>query len=439
MSTTRSNSVASWIGLLGSVTAVLCSPPVAARILALEPLHPEDLLPLWIFSITLFAASAAIAFGEFRWRENLAAALLPLLVLIGLEAGARTLLRFVGAETRRELALLARRTHRDQMAFQPHPFLQFTGKPGSVVQDQGFGIVAPFNALGFHGPDLPKAKPPGTIRIACLGASTTADGYPLKLERLLLEQIAPGQSVEAMNFGLGWYTSAHSLVNFVLNVQDYSPDYVVFLHAINEGRGRGRFGGVRSDYTHLVKPFEYPRIRDAYLIRASVIYRYLEQKITGTPYWAFLDAAVVRESESRGGEPFADLSDLDPYERNIKTILDLALLRGTTPVLATQPYSTDPATQVTDYTEHLEQSNELMRRLAEEYAQAESGRVLFVDLDRLFTGRNDLFDDMVHMTDRGVEKKAEAIAGVILVHLREAGANDNTAESPGDEVSRRLR
>ena len=33
------------------------------------------------------------------------------------------------------------------------------------------------------------------------------------------------QQVEAMNFGIGWYTSAHSVVNFVPNVMDFNRAY----------------------------------------------------------------------------------------------------------------------------------------------------------------------------------------------------------------------
>jgi hypothetical protein len=36
---------------------------------------------------------------------------------------------------------------------------------------------------------------------------------------------------EVLNFGLGFYTTAHSLVNYVLNVVDYHPGYLVIHHA----------------------------------------------------------------------------------------------------------------------------------------------------------------------------------------------------------------
>ncbi|MDB4442598.1 SGNH/GDSL hydrolase family protein [bacterium] len=321
---------------------------MAERVLALEPLHPEDVVPLGAFSILLFGVSALVTFRDFRMRKNTAATILALLVLVGVEAAARTYVRTLAIEDRAEIILLARRTYRDQMAYQPHPFLQFTGRPGITFQGQAFGTLLPFNKLGFNSPDLPEKKPPNTIRVACLGGSTTADGYPHQLERFLRRRAGQDYSFQAMNFGLGWYTSTHSVVNFVLNALDYSPDYVVFLHAINEGRGRGRVGGVRGDYTHLCKPFEYPRIKDAYLVRASVIYRYLKQVIRGTPDWAFLDSAVVRHGKQREGDPYADLLDLKLYERNTRTIVDLALVRGITPVLTTQPHSTDPVTHV-DY------------------------------------------------------------------------------------------
>lgn len=76
------------------------------------------------------------------------------------------------------------------------------------------------------------------FRIVCLGGSTTY-GYdhrpelvwPAVTERLLRER---GYDVEVINAGMQWYTTAHSLANYVLQMRYYEPDVVVVMHAVND-------------------------------------------------------------------------------------------------------------------------------------------------------------------------------------------------------------
>jgi lysophospholipase L1-like esterase len=102
--------------------------------------------------------------------------------------------------------------------------------------DARLGIA--IDALGFRGPEVTVAKPPGTSRIACLGDSTTFGAwrqglfevrydtsYPAELERLLgADGRAP---VEVLNAGVMGYTVAHVLRLFVTQVAPLAPDVVV--------------------------------------------------------------------------------------------------------------------------------------------------------------------------------------------------------------------
>src|SRR5581483_8198980 len=64
-------------------------------------------------------------------------------------------------------------------------------RPGAEIK--GRNIWVKVNALGFRGNEFEREKPPGTIRIACLGASTTFCGevssndatWPAQLEKIL--------------------------------------------------------------------------------------------------------------------------------------------------------------------------------------------------------------------------------------------------------------
>jgi len=91
------------------------------------------------------------------------------------------------------------------------------------------------NSDGFRGPDYPKAKPPGVVRVAVIGDSyaeaiqvdenktfTAVTGRELADCPLLKDK-----RVEAMNFGVDGYGTAQELITLQRKVWAYSPDIVV--------------------------------------------------------------------------------------------------------------------------------------------------------------------------------------------------------------------
>jgi lysophospholipase L1-like esterase len=98
---------------------------------------------------------------------------------------------------------------------------------------QGFTI----DALGLRGPGVTVPKPPGTVRILCLGDSTTFGtwregtlglrfdtSYPAELERLLHER--GWTNVEVVNGGVMGYTTAHALRLLLTTLRSLEPDVV---------------------------------------------------------------------------------------------------------------------------------------------------------------------------------------------------------------------
>jgi lysophospholipase L1-like esterase len=94
------------------------------------------------------------------------------------------------------------------------------------------------NAEGFRGPEIARPKPPGTVRVACIGASTTAQGpeddatYPARLEAKLRQRF-PGLPLEVLNLGVSatWsdYWLERSDTLFALE-----PDVLVQYDGIND-------------------------------------------------------------------------------------------------------------------------------------------------------------------------------------------------------------
>src|SRR5688572_1482967 len=74
-----------------------------------------------------------------------------------------------------------------QLTFRPHALLNFELTPD--VRRRGRETIGP---LGFRGPTPGVPKPAGTLRVLCLGGSTTygdgledGDTYPVRLQELL--------------------------------------------------------------------------------------------------------------------------------------------------------------------------------------------------------------------------------------------------------------
>jgi lysophospholipase L1-like esterase len=208
-----------------------------------------------------------------------------------------------------------------------------------------------------------------------------------------------------MNFGQGYWTSAHVLVNFVLNVIDFAPDYVIIHQAANDQHARAPEAEFRGDYSHYLKVFQPPRIVDRYILRVSVPYRALKFYLNPNPEWTFVEAAAgIRRNEPQRA---LNARELEVFRRNIETIVDVASARQIKVVLTTMPRSTD---ERYSHLHYIDQFNEVLRSIA-----ANHDRLLFVDLDKLMTGKdNRLFVDQVHVNDTGRRMKAEYIGKRII-------------------------
>jgi hypothetical protein len=291
--------------------------------------------------------------------------------------------------------------------------VQFTGRTG--LQQPG-ASQGKFNNFGFaHTGEFAYDKPDGTLRIATLGGSTTANTYPAMMGEMISRRTGNAPSVEILNFGLPYWTTAHSLVNFVLNVVDFEPDYIVIHHAWNDSKYQELVDGYRSDYSHMLRPFEgSPFIIDRYLVRASALYRYIKFRLA-PPDWAYLDNAVSRDIAQGGASKGSD--NFRRYRRNIESMVEVATARGIRPVLTTMPHTLDPtkpAGQTMLRAEQIDQANSIMREIAAAYSE----RVIFVDLDELMTGKvEEVFVDLAHVTEDGRRLKAEAIGAAILEDL----------------------
>ena len=273
------------------------------------------------------------------------------------------------------------------------------------------------NTLGFNDDEFRVAKSPGTLRIACLGSSTTEGGnpeghegsYPRLLQRVLRERT--GGAVEVLNFGMAGWTTAETMVNYFLVVQDYAPDVVVVHEAVNDVDPR-RWPGFRTDYSHYRKPWTEVHYSLPYrlLVRFSDVFAVsqlkakggfdLQSRVVRPPRGALRDAAGALPPDTAAA-----------FRRNVLTIAEHVRGRGGRVVLATVPY--DPqAAGAGVYRSGIDEHNRILRELSRgdgfTLADVEArGR------DRP-GGLHPFFLDLVHMTPEGNRFKAEVIAEAML-------------------------
>lgn len=294
--------------------------------------------------------------------------------------------------------------------YTPHPFLQFTG-PREPVQDVEGDYYLGFNNIKLS--DIP--KPEGIIRIACLGGSTTADGYPEFLQEYLT---AHGSSnhFQVLNFGMTWWSSVHSTVNYLLNVVDFNPDYLILHDSCNDHHYRG-FPGLRGDCAHAYRLFLVPQSTGEAFFRFSLIYRIVTIFLT----WAF--PSIFRpyiEMKDIGllpGKTYNyDPSELYIIKRNIETICTIAESKRSRICLTTMPLSgerkfSEEHNQV--YRPHTHDVNAIIRENAQQY------HCLIADFDNLMTGREEFFSDAVHSSVEGNKMKAETVGKTILLDIQQ--------------------
>jgi lysophospholipase L1-like esterase len=112
-------------------------------------------------------------------------------------------------------------------------------RPGYAIK--GARLDVKINALGFRGDEIAKQKPARTVRIACLGASTTFcmevshnhKTWPHRLQEKLAEAF-PDVRFEVVNTAVGGYTATENVRNLTHRVLPLDPDLAIYYEANNE-------------------------------------------------------------------------------------------------------------------------------------------------------------------------------------------------------------
>lgn len=280
-----------------------------------------------------------------------------------------------------------------ELQFQSHPYLSYV--PSSIrYEGDGIRIRKQFFA---------REKPPGTIRIACLGGSTTMRKYPDYLQSWLNRW--PGDTrFEVMDFGCNGWTLMESTINYPVRVAAFRPDIVILHHGANDCPPR-QWPNFRPDYAHFRKSWEIPRLflfARNYL-SSSWLVSYLLWR-TGLSPFAIQNVAIRRVPREEI-HPTPAPGSLEVIQRNLKHLAAMVQSNGGQLLIAPMP--SHRARENPNVRQMIEEFNDSARALAKERGLA------IAETDPLLQQHLDWFQDWVHVTQNGDFLKAQVYAMVI--------------------------
>lgn len=302
-----------------------------------------------------------------------------------------------------------------------HPFIQF------VANNKNKKV----NRLGFTDDEFSTKKEEGEFRVATLGGSTTTgySAWPNKLEDLLKHHIQSKPSdiprkASVYNFGVGGYTTAHSLVNMALNVIDYKPDLVIIHHNYNDAIP-ARVKGFRNDYSHYYKswriefhePWDNPL--HIFLTRFSDLYVSLQFLLGNGPKMSnpysgmYISTAEKYSKNEIMDEKFHETTNAKyVFMRNLSLINVIAESIGTKVMILAGPYSRKHNARPMNWdlmSHEFSVFNDYLREFVASHPD-----VILVDLDIQSSDFETYYTDGYHLNNSGHELKAKLIFDSII-------------------------
>lgn len=321
-------------------------------------------------------------------------------------------------------------------------------------------IVYATNAFGMRSLSLTRAKkPPRTVRILCLGASTTnqptqatADIWSAVLERMLAEEFAgSGWRIEVAAWGIGGQRVFHRVAWCAANLDRFRPDLIVTLEGINDlcyGGGAGyaysgpeaRLAEIAGERTSLAGLKAWLRSRSQVVRRVALLRRSLriaKARAAGMAFeWHSRNLPDLRAARARlplRDEVVRSPDPFDEFRDGMEALLSLARSRGVEVVVLGQPAVwragmspeeegalwltvETPQGRVRGSPEWL--ARELARYNAAQRRLAERAGATYVPLDEMLPRMRDVFFDDCHFTDVGNVAVARAIFPAVAERVR---------------------
>lgn len=278
------------------------------------------------------------------------------------------------------------------------------------------------NSLGFRGPPLAQPKPPKTLRIAFVGASTTfsaeASGNNMTWPHLVTEAIQdryPDVSVDYVNAAVPGYTVKSSLINFRRRVAPLHPDVTVIYHATNDLSWETRSLATKQGIYE-----KHGEKNSDWLSRYSLLWYLVEKnlRIREAKEDALKTVGRLEFSPSELGEHFRKaLTQLVTEAKKTSELVALATFSTQIRPEQTADQQLSAASSALYYMPFMDpqglivafrQYNQIIAEVA-----GETGAVL-IEGETLIPGDTEHFNDSVHFKDAGSRIMARRVSGALL-------------------------
>ncbi len=301
--------------------------------------------------------------------------------------------------------------------YEPDELLGRRPRPGATLQGHARSLT--INRWGFRGQDIPKRKPPGTIRIAAIGdsvtfgmeAGTDEATWVTRLGRLL-NNTQNATRYDMLNGAVPGYRLATSIARLTERIAPFQPDIVIALHVASEipAHGKRQLSAARAA----------PPARSG-LAKIAQRHSLLLNLIRVNT----VSFRAKHSPQQRHGR--LDDRGIVEYIERLESLVEICRQHGRRLVLCTcaRSFGDDaaPTDQYTLAATALANSPFLsLEGLNDAYARynqavrsvARKHGILLVDLDRVIPKRRIYFVDAVHLTDAGHGLVAEAVAAALV-------------------------
>ncbi len=271
--------------------------------------------------------------------------------------------------------------------FIPHPYLSYA--PSRIQYKEG-GIQIEEDFFAFK-------KPPATLRIACLGASTTMGQYPQYIEDFLSPMLPDSIHYEVMDFGCDGWTLTESTINYMIRIQDVQPDFVIVHHGMNDMAGR-IWPDFKPDYTHYRKTYDENLL--GYISREYLSWSWMMAYLlfkTGKSSVDIINLTthtIPHDQLLQNPEP----ETIKPFGRNLITLNTMVQSHQGHLIYAPMAYCSQKAKFYKP--ELIKEFNEYGKKVAREQG------ISTVETHSLLAEHQDWFKDIVHLHPEGNKFKA---------------------------------
>ena len=238
---------------------------------------------------------------------------------------------------RRQERILAVRAAQGMERGRSHPVFGWTYNPTFQIDVDDLHIH--INSHALRGEEFPEKKPPGEIRILCLGGSTTAgedvgeaDTYPAQLQAMLRARYQ-GLDIRVINAGVPSYDVPHSLRDYELRLYRFEPDIVTIYHGINDlfiyySAGAPEIRPVHNYSGRRLEPWvqEADPGDEGWFLRRLVVSR---------SYLLRLVVSAYHQLAPRAGMTAPDAGGIATFAANYRALVRQIRATGATPVAMT--------------------------------------------------------------------------------------------------------